>query len=67
MAHLDDILPTAGGMFSPAVLGITVIALLGYLVKLIFLPPKPPVLPFPVAELKPGNLTDTILESRKMV
>ncbi len=67
MSYLDVILPKAGVMFSPAVLGVAAIALLAYVVKVVFFPPKPPVLPFPVSTIKPGNLTDTILEGRKQV
>ncbi len=67
MSYLDVVLPNAGVMFSPAVLAVAAIALLAYVVKVVFLPPKGPVLPFPVSTIKPGNLTDTILEARKKV
>lgn len=68
MAYLDYLLPMANGISLSAMLAIaTTISLIGYLVKIIYFPPKPPKLHFPVAEIKPGNLTDSILEARKKV
>ena len=68
MAYLDYLLPTASSITLSAMLAIaTVVFLIGFLVKAIYFPPKPPKLHFPVAEMKPGNLTDSILEARKKV
>lgn len=68
MAYLDYLLPMANGISLSAVLAIaSTISLIGYLVKIIYFPPKPPKLHFPVAKIIPGNLTDSILEARKKV
>ncbi|KAI9744718.1 MAG: hypothetical protein M1818_001643 [Claussenomyces sp. TS43310] len=65
MAVLQSLLDMLGGMFSPFFLGAALVFLVAYGIRIFYFLPRSPLLPFPVADVKLGNLTASILEARK--